>query len=222
MSRALCPRCERPLLTCLCTWLRPTLNRVRVLLLQHPHEVHEAKGSARLLQLSLAQVQLEVGEVFEPAALAACLGAPGKSVLLYPETPHGVASSPAPRPPHSGDHRAAARPPVTALPSTPQQLVVLDATWKKSLRMLAHNPLLHALPRLPLADTEPSAYGELRRAPKPGQLSTLEATCHALQALESAADPDAAARYRPLLQAFDDWVAECVGRVERVVPPPRG
>lgn len=204
MSRPVCARCERPLNTCLCGWVRATANRVPVLLLQHPLEVHEAKGSARLLRLSLARVQVEVGEVFEPAALQAWLGAPGEAVLLYPATP-GLA----PATPPAGR-------------SAPRKLVVIDATWRKSLRMLAHNPLLQALPRLALpADmaAAPSAYASLRRAPRSGQLSTLEATCCALQALEADADAhsaDAAAlRYAPLLQAFGGHVAEHVARVPR-------
>jgi DTW domain-containing protein YfiP len=219
MSRPTCPRCERPQITCLCAWVRATPNRVRVLVLQHPHEVGEAKGSATLLQLSLAQVRVAVGEVFEATALAAWLGAAGESVLLYPETLANLAGSPDPQQPRATPNPATTR---TTTHSAPPQLVVLDATWKKSLRMLAHNPLLLALPRLPLIDTGPSAYGLLRRAPKPGQLSTLEATCHALQALESAADWDAATRYAPLLQAFDGWLAERVARSGHVVTSPRG
>jgi DTW domain-containing protein YfiP len=182
-----------------------------VLVLQHPHEVHEAKGSARLLQLSLTQVQVEVGAVFDASALATWLGAPGESVLLYPDTLRAAADD--------ADAEAAAR------RAAPQQLVVLDATWKKSLRLLAGHPLLQALPRLALHAPVPSVYGALRRAPKPGQLSTLEATCHALQAMESAADAEAASRYAPLLQAFSGWVAEGAQRAahpQRVAHPPRG
>jgi DTW domain-containing protein YfiP len=39
---------------CLCRWVTPTDNRVPVLVLQHPAEAQETKGSARLLGLSLA------------------------------------------------------------------------------------------------------------------------------------------------------------------------
>ena len=33
----------------MCAWLRPTANAIEVLILQHPLEAHQAKGSARLL-----------------------------------------------------------------------------------------------------------------------------------------------------------------------------
>lgn len=50
--RPVCARCQRPQSHCLCGWVRLTDNRVPVLLLQHPLEVAQAKGSARLLGLS--------------------------------------------------------------------------------------------------------------------------------------------------------------------------
>ena len=57
-------------------------------------------------------------------------------------------------------------------------------------------PWLLALPRLSLPTQLPSLY-RIRRAEKDGQLSTLEAVCHALPALDTA--PTECAR---LLRAF--------------------
>ncbi|RYF33813.1 MAG: DTW domain-containing protein, partial [Comamonadaceae bacterium] len=53
MKRRHCATCLRPQGTCLCRWVTPTGHRTEVLILQHPMEVAQAKGSARLLQLSL-------------------------------------------------------------------------------------------------------------------------------------------------------------------------
>ncbi len=186
--RARCVTCALPLRTCVCALVAPTANRIDVLVLQHPDEAGEAKGSARLLALSLARCRVVVGEVFEPATLQALLSA--GSALLYPAETNDRAS-------------AAAATAVT-------QLVVLDGTWRKSLRMLRANPLLHALPRWSLAAPSPGRYGALRKAPRPGQLSTLEATCAALSELESAA-----ARYLPLRAAFDRFVDDRVARARR-------
>lgn len=190
--RPRCERCALPLRTCLCALVTPVRNEVDVLVLQHPEEATEAKNSARLLGLSLARCRVVVGEAFEPAALWALLDGDVSGVaLLYPaETVAGTCH------------------PVPA--ASPGRLVVLDATWRKSLRMLHANPLLQSLPRWALAPTAAPRYGALRKARLATQLSTLEATCAALAALESAPT-----RYEPLLDAFDRFVAELASRASR-------
>lgn len=195
--RPRCPRCERPLSACLCAWVRPTANARPVLLLQHPLEVQQAKGSGRLLALSLARCRRVVGEAFDAQDLAAWLAELGESpALLYPDTP-------------------AAPAPAVSDPAGPSGLVVIDATWRKSLRMLHTNPCLLALPRLALQAPPPSRYA-IRVARRPGhQRSTLEATCLALTALEPVSAEGAASRYEPLLSAFDGFVAAMASRVPK-------
>lgn len=159
---------------------------IDVLILQHPLESHHAKGSARLLHLGLPGSRLVVGETFDQVLLQGLLSVTG-SVLLYPDSPDP----------------ALAAPPVKRFDdSAPKQLVVLDATWRKSRKMLYANPALQALPRLALNDAVPSRY-LIRRAHALGQLSTLEATCHALSALEQDAQ-----KYLPMLAGFDGFVAQ--------------
>ncbi|MFL6657359.1 MAG: tRNA-uridine aminocarboxypropyltransferase [Massilia sp.] len=185
--RALCARCTRPLAACICRWISALDCQVELLILMHPLEVRNAKGSARLLHLSLANAVLVEGESFDPDALAHLLHAGGRTpVLLYPATP-GV-SAPA------IDARALAQ------PST-LRLVVLDGTWRKSRKMLHQNPQLQTLPRLALSDMPPSQY-LIRKAHAADQLSTLEASCHAIARLEPGVD------VRPLLAAIDDFVAQ--------------
>jgi DTW domain-containing protein YfiP len=186
-------QCALPLASCLCHLVRRCENEVDVLVLQHPSERREAKGSLRLLARSLARCTVVVGEVFEPAALEALLHGEGRrSALLYP----------------AGERAAEA---ACGPGEAPTQLVVLDGTWRKSLRMLMSNPGLQRLPRHALAPTAPGVYRALRKAPRPGQLSTLEATCAALAELEQAP-----ARYASLLADFGRFVDERVARM----PPP--
>lgn len=214
-----CARCLRPASTCLCRWATATANRVRLLVLQHPQEQHHAKGTVRLLQLSLQQCQVAVatpgadGAGFDPAALAqwlvgaavgsavpaqsaGCTGPPVSSWLLYPAAPRSaLVAGPAEAPAQA------------ALPlAQPQalQLVLLDGTWRQSRQLLRHHPALQQLPRWPLptrATQRPPAY-PLRRAHRPEQRSSLEAACHSLALLEG--QP---ARYEPLLAAFTQWQA---------------
>lgn len=163
-----------------------------MLILQHPLETKHAKGSARLLHLSLPNSRLVIGEVFDEGELNALLQAQCKqAVLLYPDTPND----------------ADLIQPTTSLDMNcidPQELrlVVLDGTWRKSRKMLYENPLLQSLPRLALRDTPASQY-LIRKARGAHQLSTLEATCYALMQLEN---DDA--KYAPLLDAFGGFVAQ--------------
>ena len=190
--RARCTRCERPLRGCLCAWITPVANQVEVLILQHPLEVAQAKGSARLLQLSLQHCRLQVGEHFEPEVLNPAPGVTARhTLLLYPAPAAGQPDT-APAPPL----------PDPGWLHTPGQLrlVVLDATWRKSRKLLHLHPWLQQLPRYSLHEPPPSQY-VIRKAQQPLQRSTLEATCLALQALEGAP-----ARYAPLLQAFTGFV----------------
>jgi DTW domain-containing protein YfiP len=189
LPRPRCATCALPLRTCLCALVTPVRNELEVLVLQHPHEVDEAKGSARLLRLSLARCRVVVGEVFEPDELLALLGGDvSRNTLLYPsDTAEGMS-------------------PGVSTPR-PDRLVLLDATWRKSLRMLHGNPLLQSLPRWDLAQAQPSRYAALRKARQPGQLSTLEAACAALAGVEADSR-----RYRPLLDAFDRFVTDRAAR----------
>ncbi len=192
--RAACPRCLRPLPTCLCALAQPTAHRTEVLVLQHPQEQRQAKNSVALLRLSLADCEVVVGERFEAGVLRSLLHRPGRHTrLLYPDVP----AAPAP-PAHA------------TIDDAPLRLVVIDATWRKSLRMLIEHPALAALPRLSLAAPPPTRYRAIRAARRADQVSTLEATVHALALLEGPSF-DAA----PLLDAFDRFVTGVAARRQR-------
>lgn len=195
-TRARCAQCLRPERTCLCSLVQPVPHAVQLLVLQHPEEELQAKGTGRLLHLCLPASRLAVGEAFEPAQLQVLLhapwqagDAPRQAVLLYPETPHGD---------QLGLARQAPWPQPAPCPED-LRLVVLDATWRKSRKMLYLNPGLQALPRLALqGDLPASRYGALRKAHAPGQLSTLEAAACALQRLAPAGPS-----LQPLRDAFE-------------------
>ncbi|MCU4119122.1 tRNA-uridine aminocarboxypropyltransferase [Variovorax sp. N23] len=188
VARPQCTACLRPVSACICRWVAPTAHAVEVLVLQHPLELHQAKGSARLLQLSLAHCRLVVGEAFA----APVWPVDGKhTLLLYPDSQQDTAPDlrvPPPLPPEWRQAQSRLR------------LVVLDGTWRKSRKMLYQSPPLQQLPRLALRNLPPSHY-RIRKAHGPDQLSTLEATCYALGQLEGDA-----ARFQPLLDAFDAFV----------------
>ena len=95
-KRAHCAQCLRPQITCICRWVTPVAHAVEVLILQHPLEVAHAKGSARLLHLSLPHSRLLAGEVFDVAARLAQMDSvleigmsPKRNILLYPSLEAG-------------------------------------------------------------------------------------------------------------------------------------
>jgi DTW domain-containing protein YfiP len=191
-KRATCATCLRALPACICRWIAPVAPAVELLILQHPLEVGNAKNSARLLHLCAAGSVLVTGEAFEGDALAAMLHRDGRMpLLLYPELA-GEASLGVAPPPAMGRGGDSSR----------LRLVVLDATWRKSRKMLYLNPLLQQLPRLALRDMPASRY-RIRKAHGPDQLSTLEAAAYALMQLEQ----DAQA-LQALLSAFEGFVAQ--------------
>jgi len=189
-QRPQCGYCLRPVSACLCRWVTPTPSACEVLILQHPLEVAHAKNTARLLHLSLPSSRLVVGEAFDAATLQALLPANRINLLLYPPTRS------------EGHAEPAVLDPAALTAPDRLRLVVLDATWRKSRKMLHLSPGLQSLPRLALEALPPSRYA-IRKAQRPGQLSTLEASCTALAQLESNAE-----RWQPLLAAFDAWVAQ--------------
>lgn len=202
-ARARCPRCRRALPTCICALARAVPHAAQVLILQHPMEVRETKGTGRLLQLCLPHSRLLEGEHFEPGLLEQALhgdwGAGDERrtpLLLYPDTPQQDAAL--------GLARAAPLPAPWPLPTRRLRLVVLDGTWRKSRKMLYLNPALQPLPRLALRAAPATGYA-IRKAHAPGQLSTLEATALALADLERWSG-----RHSPLadlLGAFHAFVA---------------
>lgn len=197
--RAICPTCLRPQATCICRWIARTPFAADLLILQHPLEVGNAKGSARLLHLCVPGSTMLTGETFDEASLSAHLHAGGRRpLLLYPDD--AVAPVPA----------APSAPSGPSGPAAGVRLVLLDGTWRKSRKMLHLNPVLAALPRLSLRQMPPSHY-RIRKAHAPDQLSSFEAGAYALAAL----DPGVAAEQAlaRLLDAFDGFVDQQAGYV---------
>lgn len=193
-KRQMCAACLRPRKTCICHFAAPVAASVDVLILQHPLEVANAKGSARLLHLSLPGSAIAVGEVFDEAALRALLYEAGKQpVLLYPDMPGERSLGMAPPPSFDAAHH---------VDPSALRLVVLDGTWRKSRKILYLNRLLQELPRLPLTEVPPSLY-RIRKAHAPDQLSTLEAATYALMQLEGSPE-----KFQPILDGFDAFVGQ--------------
>lgn len=190
--RARCPRCQRPSLRCYCAQLpSPALqNHWPVTILQHPQESRHALGTARIAQLGLSNCKLIVGDAETLQAEVAGQVAEEGIALIYP----GADSQP-----------------LSALRELPpRRLLFIDATWRKSRRLLLESTWLAALPRYHLESPPPSRY-RIRREPHGEALSTLEAVVFALAFLEGGAEDYAdsdGSKYTPLLQVMDGLIDE--------------
>ena len=186
--RARCPHCQRPSLHCYCAQLPSPalLNHWPVTILQHPQESRHSLGTARIAQLGLSDCSMIVGKAETwPDDLAGQI-AEEHIALIYP----GAASQP-----------------LSALrEQPPQRLLIIDATWRKSRRMLLESAWLAALPRYHLQSPPPSRY-RIRKEPSSNALSTLEAIVHALAFLEGTVECDEN-KYTPLLRIMDSLIDE--------------
>jgi len=199
--RALCATCLRPQTTCICRWITAVDVKADLLILQHPLEVANAKGSARLLHLCVTGSTMLTGEQFDQAALAAALYADGRTpLLLYPQPEEGAATPPAIDASDASDAGDPAR----------VRLVLLDGTWRKSRKMLHLNPILAALPRLALRQM-PASHYRIRKAHAADQLSSFEAAAYALSSLQGGAEAERRGMLAGLLAAFDGFVDQQAG-----------
>ena len=178
--------------------------------MQHPLEVNNAKGSGRLLHLCLPHSRLVTGEVFAEPQLQALLTGPWHTDPKMRHARHALLLYPSVLPHAAQDTTAPMLAPSDRPDDSPHlRLIVLDGTWRKSRKMLHLNPLLQRLPRLSLHDM-PASHYLIRKAHRPDQMSTLEATCAALVQLERNAE-----RFAPLMAAFDGFVGQQRGYAAR-------
>jgi len=182
MSRILCQQCHRPKVTCICAFVSKIVNTVPVIVLQHPHEVKQSKGSLTLLANSLNQCTVIVGEDFsENTQLNQLLAQYRKhAYLLYPHeqaitlqkttTSTNLVNQPFLL---KNDESSA----------NPACLILIDATWKKAYRMFMLSNNLQQLTKLQLPQGYQSHY-VIRKTSVTNGLSTLEACCYALGLIE--------------------------------------
>lgn len=178
MARAVCEGCQRPASVCLCSEMVHLVAPLELVIWQDPDESRHRLSTAPLLNLSIRNSRLVVGDCFEPQDL---LGQHWQSdtLLLYPM-----------------EHQPACSHQQTC---SMQRLLLLDGTWRKVKRLLLLNPWLQQLPHMALAPQHGSRYA-IRKSPRADGLSTLEAGVAAMNWL------DQSEHYTPVLKVLDRMV----------------
>jgi len=178
MTRVLCKQCQRPSIACICKFISKVDNLTTVLVLQHPSEVKQTKGTIALLSRSLSNCQVIVGEDFSQDDKVNTMLANHQALLLYPsaESTELSLTNNAFDGIYDKDEEK---------PHQPKLLIILDGTWKKAYRMFMLSSNLQALTQVCLPEVlANSGQYLIRKVAKKNALSSLEACCFALALIE--------------------------------------
>ncbi|MFT5258332.1 MAG: DTW domain-containing protein YfiP [Saprospiraceae bacterium] len=186
MPRELCELCDYPCSTCLCAHVRPVNNQVYIHILQHPKEVKLAKNTARLLNLCMSKVAIHVGEESSDfVRLRENLVGfeAGRTCVVYPSEESK---------PIDEALRDAKEPHI-------EQLIFIDATWRKAYKMWQSNSWLRSFPSVNLnSDTLAlESHYKIRKTKKRQVYSTLESVVATLNVLEPSCQTE------PLMALFE-------------------
>jgi len=183
-KRKQCAVCEKALAACICQQITVIDSDIELIILQHPTEVKNAIGTARILNLSLPQCQIIIGEDFTAnRQLNEILNDPQRECyLLYP-----------------GDDSVSVEElgSATVTKQLKRTFILLDGTWRKAFKMYQSSVNLHAIAAVKLNAENVSKY-TIRQTSIEGGLSTVEAGCLLLSTLEQ--DP---IKFKPLLTTFE-------------------
>lgn len=168
-----CLKCFRPISHCLCEYAKPEIDSgIKFIFLMHPKEAkHQRTGTGRLSHIALKDSEIIVGLDFSKNEYFLSLINDNKyfPVLMYP-----------------GDDAWTARRAGFKEAAEGRQLlvIIIDATWFCSRKIIEHNQFLLELPRV-------SFYGEYRsiftfkREPRPEYISTIETCYYFIKELQS-------------------------------------
>ncbi len=168
-SRETCQTCFRPLNVCYCDALVKINSKIKILIIQHPLEENHPFNTGRMTSLCLTNCELVVAETLSSDVLTKILNS--HSHLLYPSLdwlPESDIN-------HSDNS--------TNKKASIDLLIVIDATWRKSKKILHLNPNLQTLPRLSLTGDLESNY-QIRKTTITNGLSTIESIVQAMNQLE--------------------------------------
>lgn len=199
-----CYRCWRTYSNdreCLCPYIKEIDAGIKFVFLMHPKEFrHQRTGTGQLAHISLARSELFVGLEFDKCAPLTRLLQDNKyyPVLLYPgdkEHPAMTAKSDELLqmivPPRSCNEKAAKQ----------LLVIIIDATWFCSRKVIEHNPFLLQLPRLSFYGNYRTEY-RFKREPRAECISTIESCYYLIKELQTAGAAKADANAEPLMTVF--------------------
>lgn len=194
-----CYKCFRPLSHCLCAYATPVDSGVKFVLLMHPKEAkRERTGTGHLAHISLKGSEILVGLDFSQNARLHELLCNKQflPVLLYPGNAAWTAKS---------------AELATALGKNTQNaktllVLVIDATWFCSRKVIEYSPFLLDLPRISFSGSYRSEF-TFKREPRPEYISTIESCYYLIKELQDAKLVPSSVDASPLMAVFRKMVA---------------
>jgi DTW domain-containing protein YfiP len=168
-KRQVCEKCAYPQNTCLCAWVNPITPPLNIIILQHPKETKHAKNTVKLLTLGLRKITVLQGETPEDWEELAqkVVKQPQRYCLVYPhEQSTSIESISSP------EQKAHCFP-------TDHNVIFIDASWRKALRIWHLNPWLQQCKSWHFANPPENQY-HIRHTIVQSSLSTLESVAYVL------------------------------------------
>jgi DTW domain-containing protein len=199
--RKICTHCIQPEFSCYCRHIQTFDPGIQFVILIHPIEVRRRVATGRMSHLILKNSLLVSGQDFSQNQQVNDLteDPQNQCVVLYPG---GAAINLSTL--ELPDRRSLIEPNKNLV------LFVVDGTWATAKKTLRQSENLRLLPRLCFDPEQPSRF-RVRKQPRPGYLSTIEAIHQTLELLSPPADR----AHDKLLYAFDKMVERQLEFVER-------
>lgn len=188
-----CYKCFKPMSACLCKYTKELDTGIKFVFLMHPKEFKRQRtGTGNLSHITLKDSEIIVGlDYAKNERLQALLQDPQYfPVMMYP-----------------GEEAWTARKEgfAEALAGRTLLVLILDATWFCSRKMIQHNPFLLDLPRV-------SFYGDYRsiftfkREPRPEYISTIECCYYLIKEMQENNMVDKSLDPEPLMNVFKEMI----------------
>jgi DTW domain-containing protein YfiP len=188
-----CFKCFKPESNCLCKYTEELETGVKFVFLMHPKEAKRQRtGTGYLSHISLKNSEVIIGLDFENNVRLNQLLNDEKyfPVLMYPGEDAWTASK-------DGFTQAVGNKTLLVL--------ILDATWFCSKKMIEHNPFLLELPRLSFSGDYRSIF-TFKHEPKPEYISTIECCYYLIKELQAVNFVDAELNPEPLMNVFKQMI----------------
>ncbi|MCR5284079.1 MAG: DTW domain-containing protein [Treponema sp.] len=188
-----CFKCFKPQSVCLCKYTKELDTKIKFVFLMHPKEFRKQRtGTGNLAHICLKDSEIIVGLDFEENARFQELMHSDKyfPVLMYP----------------GEDAWTAKKEGFAQLVGDKTLLVIiLDATWFCSKKMIEHNQFLLKLPRVSFAGSYTSIF-TFKREPYPDYISTIECCYYFIKELQTINFVDPAIDPEPLINVFKQMI----------------
>jgi len=199
-SRDMCWNCYRAKAVCFCSRVRPFKSPIEFVLLVHPKESRSRIGTARIVERSISNCRLLVGngpEFDEHPEIQSLIKSDKHSLwLLFPGT-NALNLSTAPL--ELVTERFA--------PDRIPVVFVVDGTWTFARKMIRESRFLQKLPQLMFEREQPSTY-RFREQPHKLCLSTVEAVHTLIDLFEFRGICNSSERTHDEMLRVFDWIVQ--------------